>query len=146
METKEIRFAMYIALSLGAIFLIANLLNFEHLAYLRFLNIFIVAGFSNALAKSNFLHDKTSGYLTNLSSIFLANLIATVVGVLGFVLFAGVIKPTFLNEIQGGMFMMNKLTLGQATAGLFLEGIAGSAITAFILMQIWKDDKKVSSV
>jgi hypothetical protein len=136
-----LRFGIYIFLSVTGFFLLMKMLHLDNSPDLRFLNILFVIGFSNALAKRNVLDNPENDYFEALGSIFAANALAVILSIVGFSIYVTAFDPLFFEHTSGGILWGQNSDLLQANASLFLEGIAGAAITSFILMQYWKDVK-----
>ncbi len=139
-----LRFAILTIFSLGALFFLMIFFGLEHNSELRILNVFIVLVFSNMLARRNIQENPTLPYINGLASIFIANAITTFACVAGFAIYVEFINTNFLTQVDGGLLWPKNIGLAEACAALFIEGMAGSAITSFVLMQYWKDVKIAS--
>lgn len=127
---------------IAILFLLMKALNLELVAELRFLNIFIVAYFSNRMA--NYYASQVGGinYLDGLVSIFLANSVAIIFTVLGLILYVKVFDPAFAENFKVWVLFAGDITLTKAALGIFFEGIAGSVIVSLIIMQYWQGEKR----
>lgn len=137
-----------IYIGIGLFFLLMELVGWSGNIYLRLVNfIFVIYGVNRTL-QANFA-DNINGYFTNLASAFLTALLSLVLGVFSFMLYA---------EYKGGdqylhtfaddyIFGGGNPSPYQFGIGLFIEGLAASAIVSFALMQYWKDKvEKINTI
>lgn len=141
-----VRYGLYSFAGIAVLFLLMKLLGLENIPYLRTLNLVIVVLASNNLARRNLKANPDLDYFSALISLFLANMLTVVLSVIGFVFYAGVLDPEFLEHFKGGVLWSGHITLPQAVLALFIEGMAGSVAVSFMLMQYWKDAKPVRNV
>lgn len=130
---------LIIFICIGVYFLIMDKLGLSKNIYLRLVNfVFVLYGVNRTL-QSNF-KDNINGYFTNLVSAFLTAFISLVLGVFSFMLYA---------DYQGGeKYLQNFASIYifggsnpspyQFGIGLFIEGLAASAVVSFALMQYYK--------
>lgn len=130
-------YGFYSFLGIGSFFLLMKAIGLEDVAALRIFNIPIVLYFANRLARINFREH--TDYLSGLSSLFLSNAFAVILVSLSFMFYVKVLDPQFLAHFEGGIMLTKNITLFQAMAALFLEGMAGSIVVSFTMMQYWKD-------
>ncbi len=138
-------FIIFIGIAL--FFFLMEALNLSDQVYLRLLNfIFVIYGVNRTI-KQNY-KDGIDGYFTNLSSAFFTAVFSAVLTIFAFMGYA---------EYRGGeryidTFVENYIFAGdpslyQFCIGLFIEGLAASAIVSFALMQYWKDKvEKINKV
>lgn len=139
-KNNTILFAVYMFISMVALFFIMKLFGWEKISELRLLNVFIVAFFSYRLAKLNATGESNrSSYLGNLSSLMLANLIAVFASAIALLIYVTAIDKTVLESIGNGFFLGNNLTINQVVIAVVLEGSAVAAIVSFTIMQYWKN-------
>ncbi|MNJ84363.1 hypothetical protein D3C87_18140 [compost metagenome] len=141
MNTKyqHVRYGLYSFACIAALFLIMKLFSLENVGYLRFLNVFIVFYFTNRLAKKNRQLDSDDNFLKAFGSLILANVITVVLSVFSFVVYAMFIQPDFIDYFDGGIFWNNHVTLGQAAAVLFFEGMGSALAASFIVVMYWNE-------
>lgn len=143
LQNNTLRIAGAIFLSLLAFFLFMKLLGLERMTELRVFNLLIVIYFSNRLVQLNYIDDDKVDYVQNLFSILGANLLAvfaSTIAVIGYIqLFDSGLIHAFENQLLWG----SHLNLFQIFVGLLLEGMSGSMIVAFGIMQYWKNHKRV---
>jgi hypothetical protein len=135
-----IKTGIYSYIGIALFFLLMKLFGLEDVSYLRLFNLVIVVYMTNRLAKTNFLEDHNIEYSRAISSLFIANVITVGLSVFSFVLYAKLIDPAFLKNF-GDTIWFGGANIREAAAALFLEGIAGSVIVSFSVMQYWKDMK-----
>lgn len=139
-----IRIAFQMFLSIAAFFILMKLFGLEHITELRFLNIVIVAFFSNRLAKLYVIDDDHIEYLHGLRSIFMANVLNVAMSVAALVFYIYFIEHDFLKNFANGIIIGGETSVAKVGVGLFMEGIAGSAIISFATMQYWKDVRRTT--
>lgn len=129
-------FLMFIGIS--GLFLILQGLGLGHVTELRFLNIVIVGFFSNRMA-AHFSRDPEGyNFIGSMFSVFMANLLAVVLTVIGFMIYISGIDPSFKDGLEAWILLAgNDLSGTEAAIGIFLEGVAGSVIISFVVMQYW---------
>lgn len=127
----------------AAFFLLMKVLGLAYVTELRFINILFVIYFSNKIAKSLVEDRNEIDYIVGLKTIFLANALNVVLSVGALSLYILFIDPTFLKSFQHGILLGGTdVTLSKVAVGVFMEGMAGSVIVSFALMQYWKNVKR----
>lgn len=139
-QAQTLRFGAYIYVGIALLFLVMKLFGLENVSFLRLLNLGIVIHFTNKLARIYNMKVIEQDYFTSISSLMMANVIAVILSVVSFLLYVKLFDPEFIHHFKGGILWNAKTTLGQACLSLLLEGIASSAIIAFIAMQYWKNE------
>jgi hypothetical protein len=140
--------ALIIFIGIGLYFLLMDALDLTHIIYLRLLNFVFVLYGVNRTIRGNF-KDGINGYFTNVAAAFLTALISLALSVVSFLLYV---------EYKGGEAYLSRYASDyifgggdpsppQFAIGLFIEGLAASAVIAFTLMQFWKDKvEKINAV
>lgn len=144
MDTNKylpVRYGLYSFAGIAALFLIVKLFSLENEGYLRFLNVFIVLFFTNRLAKRNRQVEKDDNFIYAFGSLMLANAITVVASVFSFVIFALFIQPDFIDHFDGGIFWNDHVTIDQAAAILFFEGLGSALAASFIVVMYWNERK-----
>lgn len=142
----SIRYGAYSFIGIGIFFLLMKGFGLENVAFLRAFNLLIVFYFSNRLARIQAQENTEDRYLKSFASLFLANAFTVILSVFSFAIYASFIDTEFLSNFQGGLLFAKHITLGQALASVVLEGMAGSVIVSYVLMQYWKDVKPKTRV
>ncbi|XOV67334.1 MAG: hypothetical protein ACFHU9_17095 [Fluviicola sp.] len=62
----------------------------------------------------------------------------------GLLAFDAIVGFTFLDSASTGILMVESANVSQTLIALFLEGMAGAAVVAFVTMQFWKGKKVIS--
>lgn len=128
---------------IAAFFLLMKVLGLAYVTELRFLNIVFVLYFSNRIAKNLVEDNNQINYLNGLKTIFLANVLNVVLCVVSLGIYMLFVDPEFLQSFtHGALLGGTNITLSKVLVGVFMEGMAGSAIVSFSLMQYWKDVKR----
>ena len=139
-----LKYGFYSFLGIASFFLLMKLAGWEEYAGLRSFNIIIALFFTNALARKNVHKYPDMNYLESLASLFLSNALAVVLSGVGFIMYVRLIDPELLSHFNGGVLWGGRdISLFQFAAFLFLEGMAGSIIISFSIMQYWKDVKHI---
>lgn len=145
-QTKIIlKYGLLTTFMIGGFFFLCKLADLEENPFLRFFNLFfIVIGVRKAIT-TNINVNKNTNYITNLGlglqTSALAVLLSTM-GVLGYVLF---INPDFLSVMNNSFLIGGNLTLAEIFITLFIEGMASSLISSFIVMIFYKNHDKIIS-
>ncbi len=142
---REITNGIIIFIGIGIYFAIMELLGLSEVYILRILNIFIVGYGVNRTIKSN-IADGVRGYFTNFIAGFITSMVGAILSIAGLLAYV---------KFRGGKEFIEKLpeaflfgggdvnTYTYVIALLVLESTAASLITAFVLMQYWKDKAEV---
>ncbi len=128
---------MFIAI--GIFFLALYALGLAGINELRYFNLVLVIYFSNKLAKKNATETDDMTYVKSLISVFGANLINVLLCIGGLLLFNVIFEPEFLSQVSTGVLIVQTTSFPQVILSLFIEGVAGSAVVSFILLQYWKN-------
>lgn len=138
-------FIIFIGIAL--FFALMEVLGLADQVYLRLVNfVFVIYGVNRTI-KQNY-KDHIDGYVTNISAAFFTAFASLVFSLISFLIYA---------QVQGGEAYIDKSvesfifsgdpSLYQFAMGLFIEGVAASAIVSFALMQYWKDKvEKINKV
>jgi len=137
-QINTIRYGLQMFIAVVAYFFLMKLFNLEKVTELRFFNILIIAYFTYALARKNAERVVDVGYLNSLGSLFVANCINVVLSVLGLYVYISFIDPGFIHNFEHSLLFGSIVTLPKICLGTLMEGIAGSIIVSFAMMQYWK--------
>lgn len=136
-----------IFIGIALFFVLMEALGLSDQVYLRLVNfVFVIYGVNRTIKQD--YKDRIDGYFTNLGSAFLTAVVSAVLTIFAFMAYA---------EYRGGeryldTFVENYIFAGdpslyQFCIGLFIEGLAASAVVSFALMQYWKDKvEKINKV
>lgn len=140
METNKhiVNYALKMFLVIGGVFILAYLLDLAQYAQIRLLNALIIFFFNWHLARKYIVQERKTIYLRNLSSLVVSNFLSVFLCILGIATFIRFVDPGFLQKLNGSILWGDAPGLLEICLGLFLEGIAGSVVIAFIVMQYWK--------
>jgi|GEM_PF-3386109 len=138
-RNRSLVYGLYSFAGIAILFLIMKLFSLENNGYLRFLNVFIVFFFTNRLAKKNRQLESDDNYLKAFGSLIFANVVTVVLSVFSFVIYAVFIQPDFITHFDGGIFWNNHITIGQAAAVLFFEGMGSALASSFIIVMYWNE-------
>ena len=138
-RNRSLVYGLYSFAGIALLFLIMKLFSLENNGYLRFLNVLIVFFFTNRLAKRNRQLDDDDNFLKAFGSLMIANVITVVLSVISFVIYASFIQTDFISHFDGGIFWNNHVTLGQASAILFFEGMGSALAVSFINVMYWNE-------
>lgn len=138
-----LRYAVYMFLSIAGFFILMDFMGWGHVSELRLINIVFIIYFTNKLAQKNVIEFDNIGYLQNLSSLFVANVINVILSLIGFVVFVKFIQPDYLKVVNTTFAFGAFDRLFEVCVALFMEGMSGAAVISFGLMQYWKNHKRV---
>src|SRR5690606_6781128 len=136
-----------IFIGIGLFFLLMEKLGLGDKIYLRLVNfIFVIYGVNRTIKQD--YEDHIDGYFTNLSSAFFTaftSLILTIFAFIGYANARG--REAYIHTFVKHYIFGGTPSLYQFCIGLFIEGLAASAIVSFTLMQFWKDKvEKINKV
>ncbi len=137
---RELNNGIKAFLVLGIYFIVIELLGVKHTAFLRLLNIFIVAYFVNKSIKGSIGEGK--GFIALFGSAFFTNLIAVVLSTVALVVYINFFKGvSHIESLAQPLLALSgfELSLSQFTFAIFAEGFASGVILSFGMMQYWKN-------
>lgn len=138
-----LRYAIQMFLAIAVFFVLIYILGLGHVSELRGVNVLFIVYFTNKLAQKNVIEYDKIGYIQNLTSLFIANVVNVILAILGFIIFVKLIEPDYLGVIETTFSRGSFDRLFEICIALFMEGMAGAAIVSFGLMQYWKNHKRV---
>lgn len=144
MKSRSMEYGVKMFLATGLFFLALYSLGLTKYSELRFFNLAIILYFSFKLGQHNVERFGSNSYVRNLGSIFAANSLNVLLSMVGLVVFDAIVGFTFLDSASTGILMVESASVPQTLIALFLEGMAGAAVVAFVTMQFWKGKKVVS--
>lgn len=140
MKRRERNLSIYsvlTALALSAYFIIMDLLGYSHITELRLVNgvilgagIFLAVRHVTKNEKSNYLNGLRVGFKTGVAAVGLFTLV--------FLIYVGMINPEFISEINQSHVLPVDVNVFLMLSVIILEGVASTAIMAFIAMQYYK--------
>jgi len=137
-NNNTFRIGIYMFLSVVAFFFATKLIGWEQYTELRLFNIVIVVYFSNRLAYLNMLKDKEVDYLSNLGSVFIANIMNVVLCAVSFFIYLTWIDHSLIKVIENSFLLGHRLAPVGIMMALLIEGLASSIIVSFGVLQYWK--------
>lgn len=143
----EINNGLKAFLALGIYFLIIEALGIKHTTFLRLLNIFIVAYFTNKAIISR--KSNNQNFISLFGSAFFTNLIAvalSTISLTGYIYFFR--GSDHINTLAQPLLAIGsfKLNLSQFAFAIFAEGFASGVVLSFGMMQYWKNKLIETSV
>lgn len=145
MSTNKIiiKNALIISLLIGGFFFLTKLFGLEENPYLRFLNLgFVLFGIYLAIKESVY-KNKESKYTTNLGIGIRTSVLAVFLSIISVVIYIQFINPDFLTVMNNSFLIGGDLSLAEIIITLLIEGMASSFIGSFIMMQFYKNPKKL---
>lgn len=136
-----LRIGIYMFLAIVAFFFVTKITGLEKYTELRLFNIVIILYFSNRLAYLNVMKAKTMDYLSNLGSVFIANLMNVVLCAASFFIYLIWIDPGMIKVIENSFLLGHGLSPKGVVWALLVEGLASSIIVSFGVLQYWKSYK-----
>lgn len=135
-----IRYGLYMFLGIAGLFLAMKLFGLEHVTVLRFLNVFILAGFSIHVAKIITKDKGNLDYLSGLFTIFLTNIFALILSLIGLFVYLKYIDSQLLENLKESIWFAGDLTISKVIGAIFIEGAAMAVIISFSVMQYYKNN------
>lgn len=135
--------AVLITLLIGSYFLLCKTLGLADNPYLRFLNLaFVFFGVQNAIRES-IIKNKETSYINNFGTGIRTSAIAVLLSITGVIVYIEIINPNFLAVMNNSFLIGGNLSLAEVVITLFIEGMASSIISAFTIMQLYKNPEKI---
>ena len=141
-SSNTLSYGMRMFLWIGLFFVVVNLIGLGHISELRVVNLLIIIYFSSKLAKTNVIDNDNISYLSNLGSVFAANILNTILSILGLLLYIQLIDPEYVHRISEGVMLIPADSLMEVIVSILFEGLAGAAVVSFGVMQYWKNYKR----
>lgn len=116
-------------------------MGWAEISELRYFNLLFVVYFTYKLAQLNSCDRTKNAYLSNLASLFGANLINVILCIAGLIVFNAIVGFDFAANISEGILLVETNSMTEVIISLFLEGMAGAATVSFIMMQYFKNLK-----
>jgi hypothetical protein len=129
-------------MTIGGFFLVANMMGYGHVTELRIVNILFVILFTSLLARKNWIEEEGIEYVGNFLSLLSANILNVLLCMIGFIVYTSMYNPDYLDTVSNGLLWNSERSIAQVLIALFFEGMAGSAVVSFAVMQYWKDRKR----
>ena len=142
----ELKLGFLISLLLGAYFFVMEIFGLSDIIYLKFVNIILIIWVLNRNIKRNIENRKTT-YLGNFGSGLITSFYGILFSILGLWIYIGVFRGAdYIDNLAASVIMGGEeVTLPQFCLALLFEGLSSSFILVFILMQKWKNVKKLNS-
>ena len=141
LKSNSFRYGIKMFLAIGAFFLLIYMMGWAEISELRYFNLFFVVYFSYRLAQLNSCDTRNNTYLSNLASVFGANLINVFLCIAGLIAFNALVGFNFTGRVSEGILFVEANSMTQVIIALFLEGMAGAATVSFAIMQYFKNLK-----
>jgi hypothetical protein len=139
---RTIKYGVFMFMAIGGFFLAVNGIGYGYITELRVVNILFIILFSNLLARKYWIEEDGIEYVGNFLSILSANFVNVLLCMIGFIVYISMYDPEYLNTVSNGLLWSSESSLAQVLIALFFEGMAGSAVVSFAIMQYWKDRKR----
>ena len=140
MKRRERNLSVYsiiTAVALSAYFIIMDLLGYSHITELRLINgailgagIFLAVRHVSKNEDSNYLNGLRVGFKTGVGAVGLFTLV--------FLVYVGMINPEFITTINQSHVLPMDVNVFLMLSVIILEGVASTAIMAFMAMQYFK--------
>lgn len=137
---KELNNGIKAFFVLGIYFIIIEMLGIEHTAFLRLLNIFIIAYFVNKSIVERVKQGKS--FIALFGSAFITNFIAVILSTVALTVYIDFFKGIDHIETLAQPLLATgdfNLSLSQFSFAIFAEGFASGIILCFGMMQFWKN-------
>lgn len=137
------RYGYYMFLSVTAFFFLMKFLYLDHYASLRAFNFVFIIYFTNKLAETNLIENNKVNYLVNFRSLVVANTLNILLCTLGLIIYLSYFNPAYTQLLGENLLFGNNLSLFEICIALCIEGMASGVIVSFIVMQYWKNEKRL---
>lgn len=145
MKTKNLtlKYGLILYFSYCGLFLIMKLFGLSEITELRFLNLLISFWISHKMAQQIRIDHEKLDYVNQLFSLLGANLLATALGSVSLIIYIVGLDPSFIHSFEKEVLWGHHLSVHQIFVAVFMEGMAGSMLVSFGVMQFWKNDKRI---
>lgn len=133
--------AIVISLLIAGFFFVSKLFGLEKNSYLRAFNLVFVAFGTYLAIKENVTKNGEISYFNNFGVGIQTSTIAVIVSIIGLILYVEIINPSFFTVLSNSFLIAGTPSIQEFIMTLFIEGIASSVISSFIIMQYYKNYK-----
>lgn len=141
-QSNTLRYGLKMFAGIGLFFILTNLLGLGKITELRAVNLVIILYFTSRLALENIIDDDKVNYLSNLSSLFAANILNIILSLIALVIYVKLIDVEYLQVLINDSLFAQVNSLTEICIVLAAEGVAGGAVVSFGVMQYWKNHKR----
>jgi hypothetical protein len=99
-QDYTLRIGLFMFAAIAAFFFIMKIFGLEHVTELRFINILIIAFFSNRLVQRMVEDSNQVDYLNGLKSLFLANALNVVLSMAGLIVYVTFLDTNFMGNFS----------------------------------------------
>ena len=111
-------------------------INIEHIYILNF--VFIFLGVNYTIEKNITINKETQYWKSFLAGVY-ATLLTVIISLAILTIYVYYVQPSFINILQNSFFLWkNNFSFPIILFIIFIQGIAASVISAFLIMRYWK--------
>ncbi len=145
-QIDYIKYSLLMFAGIVLIFISAKLVGLEHAGELRFLNIIVVAILSARMAKGFTKKKSEYDWLRGYFHIMIANCLAILYSIIGFVVYATFIDPSFVEYFSGWVLFGGATSVVMIAGSIAMEGAAGAIIVTLAVMNYYQYKKQPTEV
>lgn len=135
--------AVKIFVGIVLFFFLMKLIGLDEYTELRMLNFVFVFWGVNSAIKQNMETQHDSIYLHNLFIGFFTSFVSVIMICVSLSVYLFYIEPSFIQVLENSSLWGKSLTPPLMAFAIFIEGVASSMISTFIIMQYWKNKKSL---
>jgi len=139
-KTKFIfKSAILTSIAMIAYFFLLRGMHLDEMPILRLLNfVFIFLGVNYTIEKNITINKETQYWKSFLASVY-ATLLTVIISLAILTIYLYYVQPSFINILQNSFFLWkNNFSFPIILFIIFIQGIAASVISAFLIMRYWK--------
>ena len=139
-KTKFIfKSAILTSIAMIAYFFLLRGMHLDEMPILRLLNfVFIFLGVNYTIEKKITINKETQYWKSFLAGVY-ATLLTVIISLAILTIYVYYVQPSFINILQNSFFLWkNNFSFPIILFIIFIQGIAASVISAFLIMRYWK--------
>ena len=139
-KTKFIfKSAILTSIAMIAYFFLLRGMHLDEMPILRLLNfVFIFLGVNYTIEKNITINKETQYWKSFLAGVY-ATLLTVIISLAILTIYVYYVQPSFINILQNSFFLWkNNFSFPIILFIIFIQGIAASVISAFLIMRYWK--------
>ena len=139
-KTKFIfKSAILTSIAMIAYFFLLRGMHLDEMPILRLLNfVFIFLGVNYTIEKNITINKETQYWKSFLAGVY-ATLLSVIISLAILTIYVYYVQPSFINILQNSFFLWkNNFSFPIILFIIFIQGIAASVISAFLIMRYWK--------
>jgi len=139
-KTKFIfKSAILTSIAMSAYFFLLRGMHLDEMPILRLINfVLIFLGVNYTIEKNITINKETQYWKSFLAGVY-ATLLTVIISLAILTIYVYYVQPSFINILQNSFFLWkNNFSFPIILFIIFIQGIAASVISAFLIMRYWK--------